>query len=72
MGIIGASKPENVEKLIDKHELTWYQVLSDEIVEKYGVVEYPTTFLISPEGVVLHKNIKGEVLEEHLAELFKE
>lgn len=71
VGIIGASKPDNVEKLIDKHELTWYQILSDEIVAKYGVVSYPTTFLISPEGVVIDKNLREEALEKRLADLLK-
>jgi len=71
VGIIGDSKPENAAKLIEKYELTWHQILSDEIAAQYGVVSYPTTFLISPEGKITHKNIKGEALEKLLAELFK-
>ncbi|MDX5419426.1 MAG: TlpA family protein disulfide reductase [Hymenobacteraceae bacterium] len=71
VGVIGKSKPEDVAKLIEKHGLTWSQVLSDEIVEKHGVVSYPSTVLISPEGKVIYKDIKGEELEKVLAELIK-
>ena len=71
VGVIGKSKPEDVAKLIEKHGLTWSQVLSDEIVEQHGVVSYPSTLLISPEGKVIYKDIKGEKLEKVLAELLK-
>ncbi|AKD04828.1 TlpA disulfide reductase family protein [Pontibacter korlensis] len=71
VGIIGKSKPEDVAKLIEKHELTWSQVLSDEIVEQHGVTSFPSTLLVSPEGKVMHKDIKGEELERVLAELIK-
>jgi thiol-disulfide isomerase/thioredoxin len=69
LGIIGHSKPEDVTKLIDKHQLTWSQILSDEIVKQHGVMSYPSTLLISPEGKVIIKDIKGEELEKVLAEL---
>jgi peroxiredoxin len=71
VGIIGASRPEDVARLIDKHELTWKQLLSDEIVEQHGVNYYPSTLLISPEGKVIYKDIKGEELEKVLAELIQ-
>ncbi|WP_162056266.1 TlpA family protein disulfide reductase [Pontibacter pamirensis] len=71
IGIIGRSEPKDLAKLIDKHKLTWPQVLSDEIVEKHGVSSYPSTFLISPEGKVIYKDLKGEELEKVLAELIK-
>lgn len=71
VGIIGLSKPEDVAKLIDRHELTWTQVFSDEIVEQHGINSYPSTLLISPEGKVIYKDIKGEELEKVLAELIK-
>jgi peroxiredoxin len=71
VGIIGDSKPETVEKLIDKYGLSWYQILSDEIVEQYGVLNYPATFLISPEGKILHKDLRGEELEKVIAGLIK-
>jgi hypothetical protein len=69
LGIIGHSKPEDVAKLIDKHKLTWSQILSGEIVKQHGVMSYPSTLLISPEGKVVFKDIKGEELEKVLAEL---
>lgn len=71
IGIIGESKPENVTKLIDMYELSWPQLLSKEIVEQYRVIYYPSTFLISPEGKVIYKDLRGEELEKVIAEFLK-
>jgi thiol-disulfide isomerase/thioredoxin len=71
LGVIGQSEPKDVTKLLDKHKLTWSQVLSDRIVEQYGVFGFPSTLLISPEGKVLYKNLRGEELEKVLAGLIK-
>jgi hypothetical protein len=37
----------------------------------YGVTGIPQNFLISPEGVILAKGLRGEALEKQLAELIK-
>ncbi|MBC3540096.1 TlpA family protein disulfide reductase [Rufibacter sediminis] len=71
VGIVSNSKPEHLTKIIGKYDISWKQVLSDEITKLYGVTTFPSTVLISPEGKVIHKNLKGEELEQVLAELIK-
>lgn len=68
IGIIGNSKEDH---MIEIHNLFWPQVLSNDVVRLYKVLGYPTTYIISPEGKVIYKNVKGEELEKLLAEIIK-
>lgn len=60
---------------IKKGKLPWTNV-SDisggkgEVFDVYGIFEYPTNFLISPEGKIIAKNLRGEVLKETLQTIF--
>lgn len=62
-------------KAIEKDNLTWTHV-SDLIYWKsvpaalYGVRAIPANFLISPEGIIIAKNLRGEDLQNKLAEIF--
>lgn len=62
-------------KAIEKDKLTWTHV-SDLIYWQsapaalYGVRAIPANFLISPEGVIVAKNLRGEDLQAKLAEIF--
>jgi thiol-disulfide isomerase/thioredoxin len=71
IGIIGHSQPEAIKKVIERYEVTWKQIHSDEIVNQYQVNSYPSTFLISPEGKIIAINLRGEALEKKLAELIR-
>lgn len=74
LGIVGNSSSDELEEMINKYSITWPQLLSDEknkIKEKYGVTGYPTTFLISPEGIIVAKNLRGKELENKMNELIK-
>ncbi|WP_407654614.1 TlpA family protein disulfide reductase [Catalinimonas niigatensis] len=71
IGIVGASKSDAIKKVIEKRGVNWRQIHSDKIVDKYQIREYPTTFLISPDGKIIGKNIRGEELEKRLAELIQ-
>ncbi len=62
-------------KAIEKDNLTWTHV-SDLIYWKsapaalYGVRAIPANFLINPEGIIIAKNLRGEDLQNKLAEIF--
>jgi peroxiredoxin len=71
IGIVAHSKPEQLSGMIEKHGLSWKQVLSDDIAKQHGVTSFPYTLLISPEGKVIRKNLRGEELEKILAELIQ-
>ena len=79
IGIAGHSSSEGIKKLVDEHELTWVQILSDDtnkIVESYGVEGYPTAILLDTEGVIIAKNIgagsESRRLEEKILNLMEE
>ena len=43
---------------------------SERFIE-YGIRSIPTNFLISPEGKIVAKDLRGEGIKEKLAELVK-
>lgn len=59
---------------ITKDELTWTQV-SDlkgdkgDVYLKYGITSIPANFLIAPNGTVIAKDLKGQLLEKELENL---
>ncbi|MDR1172730.1 MAG: TlpA family protein disulfide reductase [Bacteroidales bacterium] len=72
VGIVGGSRPDALADVINRHEITWPQILSDDadkITETYGISSYPTTFLIDPEGFIIAKNLRGHKLEEKVLSL---
>ncbi len=74
ISIVGDSPIQALEKLTNKHGITWPQILSDDsnkIKEKFGIVRYPTTFLISPEGIIIAKDLRGKELETKIESLIK-
>ena len=64
-------------KAIEKDGLTWTQVSdlnswNNEVARSYGVRAVPQSYLIDPQGVIVAQNLRGETLEETLAEIFGE
>ena len=72
VGIVGASQPNTLTDAIDKHEITWPQILSDEIGKMYGIQGFPTTFILDAEGIIVAKNLRGKELEEKILSLIKD
>lgn len=61
---------------IEKDGLTWPQVSdlkgwNNEIAVLYGVKAVPANFLIDPAGNIIAQDLRGEVLNKKLAEIFK-
>jgi thiol-disulfide isomerase/thioredoxin len=72
VGIVSESDPEDLKKLMEKNSITWPQVLStdeNKIRETFGVVGYPTSFLIDPDGIIVGKNLRGKELEDKVLAL---
>lgn len=60
---------------IEKDQLPWIQVSDlkgwkNEAAQLYSVTAIPQNFLISPEGMIIAKNLRGEELEKKLNEVF--
>ncbi len=66
---------ENWLKAIQSDGLTWTQVSdlkfwNSETVKSYGVHQIPQNFLLDPSGKIIAKNLRGQDLDDKLAELF--
>jgi thiol-disulfide isomerase/thioredoxin len=72
IGIAGQSTPNGIQRLIEQHELTWSQILSDDIVKMYGITSFPTTILLDTDGLIIAKDLRGKQLEEKVLSLIKE
>ena len=79
--VLGVSldQPSGKQKWMDaihKDNLTWTHVSDlkfwkNEVAQLYGVESIPQNFLIDPTGKIIAKDLRGDVLNNKLAELFK-
>lgn len=61
-------------KAIEKDQMDWYHVSNlqfwqDPIPRSYGVRSIPATFLLDESGTIIAKNLRGQALENKIAEL---
>ena len=66
---------EDWVKAIEKDGLTWTQVsdlnyFNSEAARTYGIDAIPATILLDKEGKIIARNLRGQALEDKLAELF--
>ena len=74
IGIAGVSSPEGIKRLVNQHEISWPQILSDntnKITEQYGIHSFPTSFLLDTEGIIIAKDLRGKSLEEKILDLIE-
>lgn len=74
VGIICESEPEDIQSTIQKHQISWPQIVStdsNQIRELYNINSYPTTLLIDPNGKIIAKNLRGEKLIETVNNLIR-
>ena len=75
VGIVGDSPLNTLTDAIERYELTWPQIFSDEtnnITKAYGISGYPTVFLLDTEGIIIAKNLRGKELEDKILSLINE
>lgn len=59
---LAQDRPESLSAYVKKEELPYPNAIAVKAVEAYGITAFPTTFLISPDGKIIGKNIRGENL----------
>jgi peroxiredoxin len=77
--ILGVSFDKTQEKwlkAIKDDNLTWHHVSDlkywgNEAGKLYGIRSIPSNILLDPKGIIIGKNLRGEDLQNKLAELFK-
>jgi thiol-disulfide isomerase/thioredoxin len=75
ISIVGNSPNKDLEKMIEKHSISWPQIISNDanrIKEIYGIGGYPTTFLLNPEGMIVAKNLRGKELDSKIESIINE
>jgi peroxiredoxin len=78
--ILGVSLDRSKEKWIEaiaEDNLTWTHVSDlkywdNEASQLYAVNSIPANFLLDPDGIIIGKDLRGEDLQEKLAEIFGE
>ena len=69
--IVGLAKdnPASLSAYIKEKNIPYPNALvRDKILKEYGISAFPTTFLISPKGIIIAKNLRGEDLPEKIKE----
>ncbi|MEG1622934.1 MAG: TlpA disulfide reductase family protein [Alistipes sp.] len=78
--IYGVSLDNNLQSwkaFLPQNNMTWINVIdieedkSSPASDAYGIRSIPSNFLISPDGIIVAKQLRGEALEAKLAELIK-
>ncbi|WBU88994.1 TlpA disulfide reductase family protein [Cellulophaga omnivescoria] len=76
LSIIGVSLDRNAnewKEAIEEDGLGWYHVYNEKDVQQvaklYNVTTIPSTFILDENGVIIAKNLRGENLENKIAEL---
>ncbi len=70
LGVSMDTSEDNWKKAVNDDKLPWTNVLGNEqVAGLYLVTRIPSSVLISPEGEIIAKNLRGEDLEKKLAEL---
>ncbi len=75
-GVSFDNDPESWKKAIEDDGLTWTQVSdlqywSSAAGKIYGIQSIPQNILIDPNGIIIEKNLRGQDLQNKLAELLK-
>lgn len=77
--IYGVSLDNNIEAwkaFVDENGMNWVNVAdiredrTSPAADAYGIRSIPSNFLISPEGKIVARDLRGEGVEEKLAEIF--
>jgi peroxiredoxin len=66
LGIAGRDTPEALRRFLNKEKIPWPLLLSDDrnkIVESFGILTYPTTLLVDPDGKIIAKDLLPGDLE---------
>ena len=79
--LIGVNSDEEIEvarKSVEDLNINWRSFWNGEegtfgpIATKWNIESWPTTYLIDAKGIIRHKNLRGEELDEAIEELMAE
>lgn len=74
VGINVWDQPEDAKKTIEELKMNWTKVTGadkSDATDAYGIRGIPTIILISPEGIIIDRTIRGEQIEAKIKEVLK-
>ena len=73
LGVATWDKPEDTLKAIDELKIPYQQMLNaqDAGSKAYGIEGIPQIILFGPDGTIVARDLRGDAIEEKLAEIFK-
>jgi thiol-disulfide isomerase/thioredoxin len=72
IGLICHDNEKSYKKFLTENGINYQNAVStQEIMDKYGIRSWPTTFLINPEGIIIEKDLRGEGLSEQVKRLME-
>ena len=73
LGVAAWDKPEDTLKAIDEEKVPYPQIINSQEIaaEAYGVTGIPEIILFAPDGKVIKRSLRGEMIDMTLAKFFK-
>lgn len=76
LGINSDGDAKKVKAILEKRKITWRQALdgstSGPLATKWGVNGWPTIYVLDAKGVIRHKDLRGDDLENAVVKLIAE
>jgi hypothetical protein len=68
---------KSLRKYVEEHNIPYPNaIVSDSLLKDYGIMSFPTTLLIGPDGAILDKNLGGNrltsLVREHLNSYYQD
>jgi hypothetical protein len=76
LGINSDSSRSALKKILEDEKITWPNIYGgptgkNEIAERWNVHGWPTIYILDHEGVIRHRDLRDEAMEEAVVELIK-
>lgn len=75
VGVNSDSNREKLKKVLQKEKITWrnwFDGRRGAISTKWRIISWPTTYVLDRNGIIRHKNVRGEALDKAIAEVMAE
>ena len=74
VGIAAWDKPEDTQKAVEEMQIPYPQILNTQKIatDLYGIKGIPYSILFAPDGTILARGLRGDELENKLAEIFND